>query len=517
MDQTAFQVQPERQTTGVPGLDEVLHGGLQLGRLYLVEGTPGTGKTTMAMQFLLAGVRAGLRALYITLSESESELRSVAAAHEWSLEGLEVFQLITEEGLDPDAQQSVLHPSELELGETTRGVMARVEEARPDLVVFDSLSEMRVLAQNPLRYRRQVLALKQFFNQAGCTVLMLDDRGSEPGDLQLHSIAHGVITLEQLALAFGSERRRVRILKMRGSRYDGGFHDFSILKGGLRVYPRLVARDHGTQGGSGLVSSGNDGLDRLLGGGLTPGTSLLLSGPAGVGKSTIATSAAVAALGRGDRVAYFTFDEGLATMIARCRALGLDLQPHLASGALTLRQVDPAEMSPGEFAGLIQDAVDGSAAKVVVIDSLNGYLQSMPGENFLVLQMHELLSYLSQRGVITLLVLSQHGVMGDLRSSVDLSYLADSVMLLRYFEVDGVIRKAVSVVKTRTTRHELTIREFSLSDNGLRIGEPLRGFSGVLAGNPTWSGASADLLSNVGDYGADGAATRDEGRGRGNA
>ena len=509
MTETAVRAPAGRLSIGVPGLDEVLHGGLQPGRLYLIEGTPGTGKTTMAMQFLLAGVRAGLRPLYITLSESESELASVSAAHGWSLDQVDVFQLVTDEGLDPDAQQSVLHPSELELGETTRGVMARVEQAKPDLVVFDSLSEMRLLAQNPLRYRRQVLALKQFFSQAGCTVLMLDDRGSDQGDLQLHSIAHGVITLEQLALAFGSERRRLRVLKMRGSQYDGGFHDFSILKGGLRVYPRLVARDHGTRNQGGLVSSGSAGLDHLLGGGLTPGTSLLLSGPAGVGKSTIATSAAIAALGRGERAAYFTFDEGLATMTARCRALGLDLDPHLSAGALTLRQVDPAEMSPGEFSGLIQEAVDHHGAKVVVIDSLNGYLQSMPGENFLILQMHELLSYLSQRGVITLLVLSQHGVMGDLRSSLDVSYLADSVMLLRYFEVDGVVRKAVSLVKTRTTRHERTIREFNLSADGVSIGSPLHGFTGVLAGNPSFAGTRADLLPGTGDYQANGGGAKD--------
>ncbi len=489
-------------STGVIGLDMVLRGGLRAERLYLVEGTPGTGKTTMALQFLLAGVAAGKRALYVTLSESESELRMVSATHGWSLDGIDVFQLVTEEGLDPEADQTVLHPSELELGETTRGVMARVEQSHPDLVVFDSLSEMRLLAQNPLRYRRQVLALKHFFNQRNCTVLMLDDRTSDASDLQLHSIAHGVITLEQMALAFGAERRRMRVLKMRGAQYDGGFHDFAIRPGGLQVYPRLVARDHGSRDMGQLASAGNAGLDTLLGGGLRPGTSLLLTGPAGVGKSTIATSAAVAALKRGDRASHFMFDEGLGTMLARSEALGLHLAPHLESGALAIRQIDPAEMSPGEFACLIREAVEEHGAKVIVIDSLNGYLQSMPGEKHLVLQMHELLAYLNQRGVMTVMVLSQHGIVGELRSSLDLSYLADTVMLLRYFEVDGVVRKAISVVKTRTTAHERTIREYELSSGGLSLGEPLRGFSGVLSGTPGWSGAARDLMDGKHDYDA---------------
>ena len=482
-------------TTGIAGLDEILRGGLQCGRLFLVEGTPGTGKTTLALQFLLAGAAAGHRGLYVTLSESERELRGVADTHGWSLDAIDVFELVTEDGLDPESEQTVLHPSELELGETTRGVMERVQAIQPSLVVFDSLSEMRLLAQNPLRYRRQVLALKHFFNQRRCTVLLLDDRTSEVGDVQLHSIAHGVITLDQVALEFGAERRRLRVLKMRGTQYEGGYHDFTILPGGLTVFPRLVARNHHVDFAAVALTTGSAGLDSLLGGGLVPGTSLLLTGPAGVGKTTTATAGLVAALKRGERAAFFMFDEGMGTMIARSAALGLDLRPYLESGLLTLRQVNPAEMSPGEFAVRVREAVQQSGARMVVIDSLNGYFQSMPGERYLVLQMHELLAYLNQQGVMTQMILSQHGIMGDLRTTVDLSYLADSVVLLRFFEVDGVVRKAISVIKTRVTGHERTVREFTLDSTGLTIGEPLRGFSGVLSGSPEWAGASRDLLA----------------------
>ena len=499
---------PPRLSTGVAGLDEVLHGGLQENRLYLIEGTPGAGKTTLALQFLRHGVANGRAGLYVTLSESEHELRVVAASHGWNLKGIDIFELVTEDGLDPEAEQSILHPAELELGETTRGVMARVEATRPGLVVFDSLSEMRLLAQNPLRYRRQVLALKHFFSQRECTVLLLDDRTSEAGDVQLHSLAYGVITLEQVTLEFGGQRRRLRILKMRGAQYDGGYHDFAIEPGGLQVYPRLIARDHHVTFVDRKVTTGNAGLDTMLGGGLTPGTNMLLTGPAGVGKSTMATSAVAAALRRGDRAAYFMFDEGLGTMMARSAALGLDIAPFVESGQLMIRQIDPAEMSPGEFAVRVRDSVEQGQAAIVVIDSLNGYMQSMPGDRYLVLQMHELLTYLNQRGVVTLVVLGHHGIVGDLRSSVDLSYLADGVVLLRFFEVDGLIRKAISVLKTRTARHGIAVREFQLSTGGLRVGEPLHGFTGVLGGIPSWSGLSADLmaLSDVDEPADNGAA-----------
>lgn len=478
-----------RISTGVAGLDDIVNGGLEPGRVYLVEGTPGTGKTTLSLQFLLSGRAAGETVMYITLSESEQELRAVAATHGWNLDGVDIFELISEIGLEPESEQTILHPSDLELGETTRAVMARVEALNPTRVVFDSLSEMRLLAQSPLRYRRQVLALKQFFIQRGCTVLLLDDRTSTSTDLQLHSVAHGVITLEQLALEYGTERRRLRIVKLRGSQYRGGYHDFDIEPGGLQVYPRLVASEHHSEFANTPVSTGNAGLDRLLGGGLVPGTNTLLIGPSGAGKTTTVTCAVVAALQRGQRAAYFLFDEGLKTLMARSANLGMDLVPHIAEGRMIVRQVDPAELSPGEFSGLIRAAVERDGVQVVVIDSLNAYLHSMPGERHLLMQMHELLSYLNQRGVITLMVLGQHGLIGDVRSDLDLSYLADAIMLLRYVEIEGEIRKIVSVIKTRTAEHERSIREFWLASDGVHVGEPLQGFRGVLTGTPIWSSA----------------------------
>jgi circadian clock protein KaiC len=489
---------PLRLSTGVSGLDDVVTSGLEPGRVYLVEGTPGTGKTTLSLQFLMAGRDAGKTVLYVTLSESEPELRAVARSHGWNLDGVEIFELVSEVGLNPDLEQTVLHPSELELGETIRGVMARVQELQPARVVFDSLSEMRLLAQSPLRYRRQVLALKQFFTQLGCTVFLLDDRTGSDTDLQLHSIAHGVITLEQLALEYGAERRRLRVVKLRGSRFRGGFHDFSIEPGGLEVHPRLVASEHHAEFTDEPASTGSPGLDRLMGGGLVPGTNTLLIGPSGAGKTTTATRAVLAALQRGERAAYFLFDEGMRTLLTRTANLGMNLAPHLASGALTVRPIDPAELSPGEFAGLIRTAVERDGVHVVVIDSLNAYLQSMPGERHLLLQMHELLSYLNQRGVITLMVLGQHGLMGNVRTDLDLSYLADAILLLRYFEADGEVRKAVSVVKTRTAAHERTIREFWFDQDGVQVGEPLQGFRGVLGGSPTWTDEAADLLRTTG-------------------
>jgi circadian clock protein KaiC len=490
----ATTISPPKLATGVPGLDMILEGGIQEGRVYLVEGTPGTGKTTLALQFLLAGRERGQSGLYVTLSESGQELAAVAESHGWSLDGINVFELVSEEGLDPDQEQTVLHPSELELGETTRAVMKEIEAVRPTRVVFDSLSEMRLLAQNPLRYRRQVLALKQFFTQRECTVLLLDDRTSEAGDLQLHSIAHGVFLLEQIPLDYGAERRRMRVMKLRGTAFRGGWHDYAIIRGGMVIFPRLVAHGHHLTFTDGVVSSGAPGLDSLLGGGLVRGTNTLLIGPSGAGKTSTATAAVTAALQRGERAAYFLFDEGLPSLLTRSANLGMNLKPHIESGLLSVRQIDPAEMSPGEFANLVCDAVKRAAATVIVIDSLNAYLQSMPGEHYLLLQMHELLNFLNQSGVITLMVLGQHGLIGDVRSHIDLSYLADSVVLLRFFEVDGVVRKAISVLKTRTTAHEPTIREFTLGRRGLQVGEPLRGFRGVLGGTPIWSGGDESLM-----------------------
>jgi circadian clock protein KaiC len=484
---------PKRASTGVPGLDDLLGGGLTPHRLYLVEGTPGTGKTTLSLQFLLEGARLGEACLYITLSETAEELKAAAATHGWSLDAISVFELVSEAGLDPESEQSILHPSEVELGETTREVMAQVDELCPSRVVFDSLSEMRLLAQNPLRYRRQILALKQFFATRQCTVLMLDDRTADPNDLQLHSIAHGVITLEQAPRDFGAERRRLRVVKMRGIKFRGGYHDFNLDTGGLTVFPRLVAADHHRPYEAAHNPTGNAQLDLLLGGGLSPGTNTLFSGPSGVGKTTTAAACMLAALERGEKATYYLFDEGLGTFLSRSATLGMDLRPHIKAGRLDVQQIDPAELSPGEFACRARSAVEEGGSTFIVIDSLNAYLQAMPGEQFLLLQMHEILSYLGQQGVTTLLILGQHGLIGDMRSDIDLSYLSDALVLFRFFEAGGEVRSAISVVKSRTSAHERTIREFRLSASGLQVGEALQDFEGVLSGLPSYKGTVAML------------------------
>ncbi|UZK64955.1 ATPase domain-containing protein [Sphingomonas sp. M1-B02] len=483
----------EPVSIGIPDLDNILGGGLTGNRAYLLEGTPGSGKTTIALQFLLEGARRGDRGLYITLSETAAELREVARSHDWDLSGIELFELVSRDGLDPEAEQSILEPNEVELGETIQGVIECVDRLRPQRVVFDSLSEMRLLAQNSLRYRRQILALKQYFSLRGCTVLMLDDRSSDPGDLQLHSIAHGVITLEQSTQEYGTERRRLRVVKMRGVKYRGGFHDFTIETGGVAVFPRLIAAEHHTNFTEHLVSTGVERLDQMLGGGLATGTNALFNGPSGVGKTSTAVQCAIAAIGHGQKVAYYLFDEGRATLLTRAKALGMDLAPHLESGALKVVQIDPAELTPGEFASWVRDAVEKEGIDFLVIDSLNAFLQAMPGEKYLILQMHEMLSYLNQQGVITLLILGQHGTIGDVRSEVDLSYLSDTIVIFRYFESSGEMLKAISVAKSRTTAHESTIREFRLGRTGLTIGVPLKDFEGVLSGLPTYRGETALL------------------------
>ena len=483
----------ERAPVGVAGLDDILGGGLTPSRIYLLEGTPGTGKTTLALQFLLRGVELGESGLYVTLSETEVELRAVAASHGWSLDGLSIHELVNEAGLDPESEQSILHPSDLELGETTRAIMERVDADRPKRVVFDSLSEMRLLAQNPLRYRRQILALKHFFANRACTVLLLDDQTASANDLQLHSIAHGVITLEQAAQEFGAQRRRLRVVKMRGIKFRGGFHDFALDTGGIKVFPSLVAAEHTRDFKPELVSTGSGGLDALLGGGLARGTNTLLMGPSGVGKTTTAIRCMLAALERGETCAYFLFDEGLATLLSRASAMSMDLEPFIDSGHLKIRQIDPAEISPGEFSSWVREAVIDLGASYVAIDSLNAYLQAMPGEKFLLLQMHELLTYLNQSGVATLLVLGQHGLVGEIRSDVDLSYLSDAIVLFRLFEAKGELLTAVSVVKSRASAHERTIRQLRLGPTGVRVGEALVDFQGVLAGVATYSGSQAML------------------------
>lgn len=478
-----------RISTGIAGLDDILGGGLTPQRVYLVEGSPGAGKTTLGLQFLLDGVAKGEAGLYITLSETADELAAVALSHGWSIAPLAVFELAGETALDIDAQQSVFHPSEVELGETTRNVMDKVDQVKPVRVVFDSLSEMRLLAQNPLRYRRQILALKQFFSARACTVLLLDDKTSQ-SDQHLHSIAHGVISLEQIAKEFGKERRRVNILKMRGIRFRGGYHDYTLNTGGITMFPRLVAAEHPRDFVPAVRATGAEGIDALLGGGLVRGTNTLIVGPSGIGKTTVSTRCLLTALERGEKAAFYLFDEGMGTFFARSAALGMELRPFLDSGQLAMHHIDPAELAPGEFAQMLRDAVELHKTDFIVIDSLNAYLQAMPGEQYLILQMHELLSYLNQQGVTTLLVLGQHGMIGEVKSDVDLSYLSDSTLLMRFFESNGRLRRAITVIKSRAAEHALTIHELRLGRDGIRVGEPLEGFEGVLSGLPSYRGAT---------------------------
>lgn len=483
---TESLLREDRCGTGIPGLDDVLGGGLLRHRLYLVDGDPGAGKTTLALQYLLEGVRLGESSLYITLSETAEELRAGAASHGWSLDGVTIVELVAEEAeLDAESQVTMYHPSEVELHATTRRVLEAVEQTNPARVVFDSLSEMRLLAQHSLRYRRQILALKQFFIGRHCTVLLLDDKTSQGSDLQLQSIAHGVISLEHLAPLYGGARRRLRVVKLRGANYRGGFHDFTIRRGGLTVFPRLVAAEHHAEFDSSPVRSGVRELDELLGGGLDRGTSTLVMGPAGSGKSTIALQYAVAAAQRGEHGVVFTFDESLATLAMRTRSLGIPMQAAVDSGALRLQQIDPAEMSPGEFGWLVRSAVEQDGARLIVIDSLNGYVNAMPEERFLTVQLHELLTYLGQQGVTTFMVIAQHGLVGIRTDSpVDTSYLADSVVLLRYFEDRGTVRKAISVVKKRSGYHEETIRELRFDAAGIHLSSALTELRGILTGVP---------------------------------
>lgn len=486
-----------RISSGSTGLDLILGGGFDPERMYLYEGQPGTGKTTLAMQFLLDGAGRGERTLYITLSETERELQLVSQRHGWSLDGVDIFELVpSETTLDPSQELTILQPAEMELSETSQLIFDKVEELNPTRIVIDSLSELRLLAQSALRYRRQVLALKHFFSSRKSTVILLDDLTAHEKDLQLHSIAHGVVLLEQVAIDYGAERRRLRVVKMRGIPFAGGFHDFTIERGGLRIYPRLVAAEHHKEFTGDFVPSGNAELDMLLGGGLERGTNALLIGAAGVGKSSIAVTFAIAAAQRGERSMIFAFDEGKGTIKARAKALGLPFEDALEKGLIRLQQIDPAELSPGQFAQLVRESVEQDQARIVIIDSLNGYLNSMPDERFLVLQMHELLSYLSQLGVLSMLVLAQHGLVGPMETPVDISYLSDAVLMLRYFEYDGSVRRALSVVKKRSGHHEHTIREFRLSHDGVKLGPPLKGFSGILSGTPIYTGDVSPLLAD---------------------
>jgi circadian clock protein KaiC len=483
--------------TGVPGLDLILNGGYASNRAHLIEGRPGCGKTTLGLQFLLDGVAAGERCLYITLSESKRELLNVAERHGWSLDGIDIYELVPPElSLDPKQLQTLVHSSDLELGETVRMALEEIERVKPSRVVFDSLSEIRLLSQGSLRYRRQVLALKSFFLLNNATVLMLDDLTSEQDDLNLHSISHAVIRLEQLAPVYGAEKRRIRVIKMRGSDFRGGYHDMVIRRGGVHVFPRLIAAEHHRDFDSEAATSGIAELDALLGDGLHRGTSTLIVGPSGVGKSSLALAYVQAALNRGEPSLIISFDETRRIFLKRAASIGMDVAPHVEAGTLQIEQVDPADLSPGEFSSLIRKSVEAAGARVVVIDSLTGYLNAMPEEEFVALQMHELLTYLNQQGVVTILILAQHGMVGQMATPIDMTYLSDAVVLMRFFEAQGRIRRAISVIKKRTGSHEDTIREYRIDSAGVRVGEPLTNFRGVLTGVPTYEGAEASLLKN---------------------
>jgi circadian clock protein KaiC len=484
----------EQCGTGIEGLDDILGGGFPRNRLHLIQGDPGVGKTTLALQFLMAGAAVGEQGLYITLSETKSELLDVAKSHGWSLDGLAILELSEiETELLKEAQNTLFHPSEVELNRTTKRLIEEVDRVKPVRMVVDSLSEMQLLAETPLRYRRQMLAFKQYFSGRQITVLFLDDRSRDP-DLQIQSIAHGVLGLEKAALTYGVERRRLKVVKMRGLKFRAGYHDYIIERGGLHVFPRLVASEHHSPFIRGTISSGLKPLDELLGGGLDRGTSTLILGPAGSGKSTAAMQFAMSCADMKEKALIFTFDEGMGTLLTRAREIGMHVDKHLESGAITVQQVDPAELPPGQFASRIRDAVQRHGVKLIIIDSLNGYLNAMPDEKFLSIQMHELLIYLGQQGVLTIMTLTQHGMMGSMSSPVDLSYLADTVVLLRYFEAMGHVKKAISVIKKRSGSHEASLREYRIDKLGIQVGQPLRSFQGVLTGVPAFVGTAEEMI-----------------------
>jgi circadian clock protein KaiC len=483
----------ERLSTGIKGLDSILKGGIPKDRLHLIEGSPGTGKTTLGLQFLLEGARQGERGLYITLSESHEELTSVAESHGWSLDGIAVKDLADSgDSLTDNSRYTVFHPSEVELDETTRAILDEVERVDPVRVVFDSLSEMRMLASDPLRFRRQILALKQYFLTRNCTVLLLDDRTSQ--DRELQSVAHGVLNLEYLPVEYGRQRHAIRVVKMRGVSFQSGFHDFNIETGGIIVFPRL-SPEQKVESQLGTLGSGQDNLDELMGG-LHYGTSTILLGPAGVGKSTLAMMYANSAVEAGERAAVYLVDEGPETLYQRTSALGMDIKRHVEEGRITLRQIQLAELTPGELSYMVSREVEESGARVVIIDSVNGYMMATPQERYLTMQFHEMLGYLNRNGVVSILVVGQYGLLGPMQTPIDMSYLADSVVLLRYFEADGTVRQAISILKKRTGDHERTIREFRIGPGGLQLGDPLAGFHGVLTGVPVYKGSKKGLMAN---------------------
>ena len=491
-----LEMQRGLAASGAPGLDDILCGGFARGSLFLIEGSPGTGKTTLALSYLMDGARLGETGLYITLSETKAELLRGAASHGWTIAPpIEVFELQPPDSvLDPKQAQSLLYSSDLELGETVKMVFAAIDDAKPTRIVLDSLSEIRLLAQSSLRYRRQLLAMKHFFARSNATVLALDDLTAEANDKTAHSIAHGVVRLEELMPNYGAERRRLRVMKYRGQVFRGGYHDFTIKTGGLEVYPRLVSSEHHAAPEVGILSSGNTELDALLGGGLDRGSSTLVLGPAGAGKSLLVLQFIAAACERDEKAALFIFDEELGLLFRRSKKMGIDLERLEKTDCLIVEQVDSAELSPGEFAHRVRAAVERTGARTVAIDGLNGYQQAMPEEKSLILHMHELLQFLNRRGASTFLTVAQHGLVGEMKAPVDVTYLADSVILLRFFEAAGQVRRAISVIKKRTGAHENTIREFKITNRGPILGAPLKGFHGVLRGVPTYRGANDPLL-----------------------